>query len=36
MVVVYSGTVPGDLVLSNPAITIGQVINLNALAFAAA
>lgn len=34
-VVVYSGTVPGDLVLSNPAITINQVINLNALAFAA-
>lgn len=35
-VVVFTGTVPGDLTLSNPTITIGQVINLTALAFAAA
>lgn len=34
--VVFTGTVPGDLTLSNPTITLGQVINLNSLAFAAA
>jgi len=32
--VVFSGTVPGDLTISNPSITLGQAINLNSLSFA--
>jgi hypothetical protein len=34
-VVVLSGTVPGDITINNPTVTIGQVINLNAMSFEA-